>query len=77
MMRRIITIAWLVCCATPFYAQEKEDTRLKESFDVLKEILATLDKGIPRDLLDKAKCVVVFPSVKKAAFLVGGSYVWR
>jgi lipid-binding SYLF domain-containing protein len=41
---------------------------------VLKEIMATPDKGIPQDLLDKAECVVVYPSVKKAAFIVGGSY---
>ncbi len=32
------------------------------------------DKGIPRDLLNKAECVLVFPSVKKAAFVVGASY---
>ena len=41
---------------------------------MLKEILATPDKGIPRDLLDKAECVVVYPSVKKAGFIVAGSY---
>jgi len=41
---------------------------------VLREILGTPDKGIPRDLLDKAECVVVYPSVKKAGFIVGGEY---
>jgi lipid-binding SYLF domain-containing protein len=55
-------------------AQDKEVDRLKESYDVLKEILASPDKGIPMDLLHKAECVVVYPSVKKAAFGVGGSY---
>jgi len=54
--------------------EDKEDERLKESYTVLKEILATPDKGIPRDLLDKAECVVVYPSVKKAGFIVAGSY---
>jgi lipid-binding SYLF domain-containing protein len=39
----------------------------------LKEILDVAD-NIPHDLLDKADCVVVFPSVLKAAFIVGGSY---
>ena len=73
-MRKLITIVLAACCAAPFYAQEKEDARLKESYQVLKEILATPDKGIPQDLVNKAECVVVFPSVKKAAFLVGGSY---
>src|SRR5262249_1492741 len=56
------------------FAQEKEEDRLKESRDVLKEILDMPDKGIPHDLLDKAECVVVFPSVKKAGFIVAGSY---
>lgn len=53
---------------------DKERQRIKESGDVLKEILATPDKGIPSDLLAKAKCVVVLPSVKKAALGIGGSY---
>jgi len=58
----------------PLCAQEKESERLKESHSVLKEILGSPEKGIPRDLLDKADCVVVFPSVKKAAIGVGASY---
>src|SRR5882762_8569306 len=51
----------------------KDDERLRNSGAVLKEILAVPD-SIPQDLLDKADCVVVFPSVLKAAFIVGGSY---
>jgi lipid-binding SYLF domain-containing protein len=54
--------------------QKKEEDRLKESADVLKEIMGMPEKGIPRDLLDKAECVVVFPSVKKAGFGIGASY---
>jgi len=53
--------------------QNKEDDRLRNSGTVLKEILDVPD-NIPQDLLDKADCVVVFPSVLKAAFIVGGSY---
>jgi lipid-binding SYLF domain-containing protein len=52
---------------------EKEEDRVKESGVVLKEILNIPD-DIPQDLLDKAECVVVLPSVKKAAFGIGGSY---
>jgi lipid-binding SYLF domain-containing protein len=52
---------------------EKDEDRLKNSGIVLKEILDVSD-DIPQDLLDKADCVVVFPSVLKAAFIVGGSY---
>ena len=53
--------------------QIKDDERLRNSGTVLKEILEVPD-NIPQDLLDKADCVVVFPSVLKAAFIVGGSY---
>jgi len=60
-------------CALPTLAKKKEDNRLEESANVLKEILG-MPEGIPQDLLDKSVCVVVYPSVKKAAFIVGGSY---
>jgi lipid-binding SYLF domain-containing protein len=53
--------------------REKDEDRLKNSGIVLKEILDVPD-DIPQDLLDRADCVVVFPSVLKAAFIVGGSY---
>jgi lipid-binding SYLF domain-containing protein len=53
--------------------KEKDDDRLKNCGTVLKEILNVPD-NIPQDLLDRADCVVVFPSVLKAAFIVGASY---
>src|ERR1700731_3991673 len=53
--------------------KEKDEDRLKNAGTVLTEILNIPD-DIPQDLLDKADCVVVFPSVLKAAFIVGGSY---
>jgi lipid-binding SYLF domain-containing protein len=52
---------------------EKEVDRVQNAATVLKEILDIPD-NIPQDLLDKARCVIVFPSVVKAAFIVGGSY---
>jgi|SRR5215470_3518366 len=73
-MRRYMLFAISLFVALSAFAQEKEADRLKESYNVLKEILGTPDKGIPRDLLDKAECVVVYPSVKKAGFIVGGEY---
>ena len=51
--------------------QEKDEDRLANSGTVLKEVLDVPD-DIPHDLLDKADCVVVFQSVLKAAFIVGG-----
>jgi lipid-binding SYLF domain-containing protein len=52
---------------------EKEVDRIQNAATVLKEILDIPD-DIPQDLLDKARCIMVFPSVVKAAFIVGGSY---
>ena len=52
---------------------EKETDRLENSGVVMEEIMNIPD-DIPQDLLDKAECVIVFPSVLKAAFIVGGSY---
>lgn len=51
----------------------KEESRLANSGTVMQEALNVPDR-IPRDLLDKARCVVVMPSVVKAAFIVGGAY---
>jgi len=52
---------------------EHEVDRVKEAGVVLKEILNIPD-DIPQDLLDKAECVIILPSVKKGAFGIGGSY---
>ena len=54
-------------------SKDKDEDRLKDCGAVLKEILDIPD-DIPQGLLDKADCVVVYPSVLKAAFVVGGSY---
>jgi lipid-binding SYLF domain-containing protein len=54
-------------------AQGKEEDRLRACATVLKEIINIPD-DIPKDLLDKAECVVVFPDVKKFAMGVGGTY---
>jgi SH3 domain-containing YSC84-like protein 1 len=55
-------------------AQDKKEVeRLQNCGTVLKEILDIPD-DIPQDLLDKAECVIVYPSVLKAAFVIGGSY---
>lgn len=53
-------------------AKAQQD-RLRNVDTVLKEILKVPD-NIPQELLDKARCVIVMPSVLKAAFVVGGSY---
>jgi lipid-binding SYLF domain-containing protein len=80
-MRKFLTcLTCILFAVAPLFAevasaadQTKDDDRLKNCGTVLKEILDVPD-DIPQDLLDKADCVVVFPSVLKAAFIVGGSY---
>lgn len=57
-------------CATESGAQK----RVVESGVVLNEILSAKDKGIPEDLLSKARCVGVVPSLKRAGFIVGAKY---
>ena len=56
-----------------FADNRKEQERVKDSGDVLKEILNIPD-DIPQSLLDKAECLVILPSVKKGAFGIGGSF---
>jgi len=56
--------------------RKRMDEAVRHSEDAAKvfdEIMAVPDKSIPRDLLDKAEAVVVFPGVVKAAFIIGGS----
>lgn len=48
--------------------------RLDEAAAVFSEVMATPDKGIPQDLLANAHCIVIVPSLKTAAFVVGGKY---
>ena len=75
MKNRVLLVVLVLACALPVVGEDKEkvDTRINQSATVFKEILGMPD-GIPKDLLNKAYCVVIYPSVKKAAFVVGGSY---
>ena len=71
-----LLVLFLLCALTmPALAVDDstEVDRVENSGHVLKEILNIPD-NIPQDLLDKAECIIVLPSVKKAAFGVGGSY---
>src|SRR5580693_8907422 len=62
-----------VTFATDYDRAKKEEGRIANSSAVMREILKVPD-NIPRDLLDKARCVVVMPTVVKVAFVVGGDY---
>ncbi len=66
----VITLCFAVLLAEAETAQE----RLTETKEVVDEVMATPDKGIPQDLLEKAHCIVIIPGMKQAAFAIGGKY---
>lgn len=74
-MRRTLLFVTALLLALPVNmpGQEKEQDRLEDAGQVLQEILNIPD-NIPQDLLDRAECVIVLPSVKKFAIGIGGSY---
>jgi SH3 domain-containing YSC84-like protein 1 len=75
MKRFMVTAVCLTLAAGAVYAQKlnKEQKRLEESGVVMQEVLNIPD-NIPHELLEKAECVIVIPSVRKLAFGVGASY---
>ncbi len=73
-MKKTALLALVSVAATlPVFAQNKMDDRLGTSAEVLRQILAKPDE-IPQAYLNKAKCVLVFPNVKKVAVGIGGTY---
>ena len=73
-MKRMLSLLALASLALPLSrADSKEAERLQNCGTVLREIM-DIPEDIPQDLIDKAECIIVFPSVLKAAFVVGGSY---
>jgi lipid-binding SYLF domain-containing protein len=69
-------LAIVACVATGVVLGQEvsPDKRLQNAAAVVDEMMGMPDKGIPRDLLNKAQCLVVIPGLKKAAFIVGGAY---
>ena len=65
-----------LACVAPAKGADisKLDARIDAAHDVLHELMATPDKGIPLDIAAKAHCVAVIPGYKKAAFVVGAQY---
>ncbi|HWR52257.1 MAG TPA: lipid-binding SYLF domain-containing protein [Bryobacteraceae bacterium] len=70
---RLIMLA--AVALTPLLGIDKEPAkRLGEAASVFSEVMATPDKGIPQDLLEKSHCIVVVPGLKTAAFVFGGKF---
>lgn len=78
MRRALITVLAIAgSITTTAFAADREvqvTDRLDASTDTLTDMMHASDHGIPRDLLDKAKCVVVVPGMKKAGFIFGAKY---
>jgi len=72
-MKTLYLLALMAALAIPAHAQSKEQDRVENAGSVIKEIMDIPD-DIPQNVIDKADCVVVLPSVLKAAFIVGASY---
>jgi len=73
MFRKLAFGVCIVFAASSLFAANKEQKRLENSGTVMQEVMGVPD-NIPQELLEKAECVIVFPSVMKGAFIVGGSY---
>src|SRR5579863_3947733 len=74
---RIWVLAIAGSFSTAAFAADREikvDDRLDASAETLTDMMQASDKGIPQDLLDKARCVVVVPGMKKAGFIFGAKY---
>ncbi|HEV2690135.1 MAG TPA: lipid-binding SYLF domain-containing protein [Bryobacteraceae bacterium] len=71
---RLTHVALLSLGAGLLFGASDAPKRLDAAADVITEIMASPDKGIPQDLLDKSECVVVVPGLKKGAFIIGGKY---
>jgi len=69
----VTSLGFSLCPRLVAATGDHERDRLRESGQVMKEILGT-PEDIPQDLLNKAECVIVLPSVKKVAVGIGGSY---
>jgi SH3 domain-containing YSC84-like protein 1 len=78
-MRNTLSVVFAIAgtLSTAAYAADREirvEDRLDASADTLTDMMKAADKGIPQDLLDRAKCVVVVPGMKKAGFILGAKF---
>jgi len=78
MRNSLVTILALACSIAPTALaadrEAKAIDRIDASAEAISDLMHAGDKGVPHDLLDKAKCVVIIPGMKKAGFIVGAKY---
>ena len=71
---KLVIMAGLALTTSLLAIDKEPAKRLGEAASVFSEVMATPDKGIPQDLLEKAHCIVIVPGLKTGAFIVGGKY---
>jgi lipid-binding SYLF domain-containing protein len=71
--KKMIVLAVCLALAVPVFAQKKEEERLSNAATTMQTILSE-NNGLPKNILDQAECVLIFPSVKKVAVGIGASY---
>jgi len=70
----VLVLLLMIVAALPGAEKAPTLKRLDEAAAVFQEVMATPDRSIPQDLLDKGQCIVIVPGLKKGAFILGGKY---
>jgi SH3 domain-containing YSC84-like protein 1 len=75
-MKKLMLVAVVFCLGTLSWAGGKQDSvdRLTNAGQVLTEIMAAPDKGVPQEVWDNARCIAVVPDMVKGAFIFGGRH---
>ena len=68
------TLSVLLLASAAFAIDSSDEKRLREAAEVFREVMATSDKAIPQELIEKAECAVIIPGMKKGAFIVGAKF---
>jgi lipid-binding SYLF domain-containing protein len=73
MAKKLVLLAICFALTSPLFGQKKQEERLSNAATAMQAILGE-SNGLPKSILDHADCVLIFPSVKKVAIGIGGSY---
>src|ERR1035437_8976771 len=73
-LMRKLAFGLLFCSSVVLFAADTAQERLSDATNVFNEIMATPDKAVPQDLLEKANCIIIVPGMKQAAFGVGAKW---
>jgi len=76
MHKKAIAVLTLASALAPglLFAKGDADARLDAAADLVSDMMKASDKGVPQDLLNKSRCVILIPGLKKAAFVLGAKY---